>query len=903
MRKKMISFLLFTVFALLGVNTAVAQIVVSGNVIDAETSEPLIGASIRISGSQKLVQTDDNGSFSLKVAKPGSVLTFSYLGYKSFSYTMTEKTKRVHLGDILLEVDAMKLQDAVVTARAVARKTPVALSTIPQAYIEERVGTADFTKILQSTPSVYISRDGGGFGDSKINIRGFKSENNAVLVNGVPMNDMEWGGVYWSNWAGLTDVASSVQSQRGLGASKVSTPSVGGSINIITKTTDAKRGGFASYGIGNDGYNKVLFSVSSGKMAGDWSFTLLGGKTWGDGYIQGTEFEGYNYFASVSKQFGTKHLLSFAAFGAPQWHNQRSSYDGLTIQGWQDVQKYMKPGHQYRYNPTYGFGKNGVRKTSTRNEYHKPQLQLKHVWQIDNSSNLNTILYMSIGNGFGYKGLGTKEYSNSWYGTSNGVLNTQFRHADGTFAYDEVQELNEQSENGSQMVMSVSKNEHKWYGLISTYTKQLNQNFNFYGGIDARYYIGTHTNEIIDLYNGEYFIDRARATVLPANHADAGTAAFKNKKLTVGDVVDRDYDGHILQGGAFGQAEYDNGQLTAFVAGSVNETSQWRYDRFYYDKAHAKSAKVNKVGFTAKGGVNYKLDSHHNIYANGGFISRAPFFSGGCFLQSKSSNAVNKDAVNEKIMSFELGYGFHSKMFSANVSAYHTKWMDKTMAKSMDYKTIEGDEDRATINMQGVNSIHQGIEVDANFKPLRWLDVTGMFSIGNWRWINNPEGYFYNSLGQPLAADFDVVTPENNKQPAKMTIVQDGVKEGGSAQLTAAVGLNVYPMKGLRISLDWNYFSNNYSDYTVSSNDISLNGKKEFSNPWKIPSYSVFDLSASYKFKVGNLDTQISGNIENLFDQEYINSAYDGGGHNWESAYRVFYGFGRQMSLRLKVNF
>lgn len=73
-----------------------------------------------------------------------------------------------------------------------------------------------------------------------------------------------------SNWGGLIDVASSIQVQRGLGASKVSTPSVGGSQNIITKTTDAKKGGFISYGMGNDGYSKVMFSVSSGltKMVG-----------------------------------------------------------------------------------------------------------------------------------------------------------------------------------------------------------------------------------------------------------------------------------------------------------------------------------------------------------------------------------------------------------------------------------------------------------------------------------------------------------------------------------------------------------------------------------------------------------------------------------------------------------
>ena len=42
------------------------------------------------------------------------------------------------------------------------------------------------------------------------------------ILNGVPVNDMENGRVYWSNWAGLSDVNNCIAVQRGLGASKVS---------------------------------------------------------------------------------------------------------------------------------------------------------------------------------------------------------------------------------------------------------------------------------------------------------------------------------------------------------------------------------------------------------------------------------------------------------------------------------------------------------------------------------------------------------------------------------------------------------------------------------------------------------------------------------------------------------
>ncbi len=67
---------------------------------------------------------------------------------------------------------------------------------------------------------------------------------------------MENARVYWSNWAGLSDVTGSIQVQRGLGAAKVAVPSVGGTINIVSKATDAQQGGSVSAAIGNDGYNK-----------------------------------------------------------------------------------------------------------------------------------------------------------------------------------------------------------------------------------------------------------------------------------------------------------------------------------------------------------------------------------------------------------------------------------------------------------------------------------------------------------------------------------------------------------------------------------------------------------------------------------------------------------------------
>ena len=86
------------------------------------------------------------------------------------------------------------------------------------------------------------------------------------MINGMPVNDMENGRVYWSNWAGLTDVVSAMQVQRGLGSSPLPISSVGGTINIVTKSTELSEGGKISVRTGNDNYLKTVVNYNTGKM-------------------------------------------------------------------------------------------------------------------------------------------------------------------------------------------------------------------------------------------------------------------------------------------------------------------------------------------------------------------------------------------------------------------------------------------------------------------------------------------------------------------------------------------------------------------------------------------------------------------------------------------------------------
>lgn len=859
------------------------QTKLTGIVFD-DTKTPLPGATVVIKGTTKGTSTDFNGNFSLNADGTNGTIEVSFVGYETKSLPFKGSK---NFGNILLNPSAESLSEIVITQAsfAIDRKTPVAVSTIPATLIENKLGSQEFPEVLKSTPGIYATKQGGGFGDSRVNLRGFESANIAVMINGVPVNDMEWGGVYWSNWAGLSDVTRSMQVQRGLGASKIAAPSLGGSINIITKSTDAKEGGTVSYSIGNDGYSKQSFSYSTGLTKKNWAVTVLGGKTSGDGYIQGTQFEGYNYFLNVSKKINNSHELSFTAFGAPQWHNQRNNADRLLISEWQ------KQPLEYRYNASYGFDMNGQQRASSKNVYHKPQISLNHLWTINEKSNLSTALYVSIGDGSGTSGQGfTSTDRSAWYGASNGKPNTTFRDLDGTFDYAAIYELNKASENGSRMIMSKSINQHKWYGGVSTYSTKIGENIDFYGGLDLRYYKGIHTNEITDLYGGKFFIDATSLRPLLSNDS------WKTNKLGVGDVVYRDYDGFVFSQGTFMQAEYNKNALSTFISLSASNTSYWRVDRFYYDSDKTDSETVSYLGFSAKGGANYNININHNVFANLGTISRAPFFSGGAFLQSTTSNVTNPNAVNEKAVSYELGYGYRSASFSANLNVYSTEWKDKTLVRAINANSPES----LVINMEDVNALHQGIELDFKYKAFEGLTITGMLSLGDWNWKNDAVGYLYNRSGQPTDANGNIVELLS-PQHTKSTVNIGGIHVGNSAQTTAALGINYAIDKSFNIGLDANYFGKNYANFNISAVGTSLN-PTTFAQPWEIPDATTFDLNASARFKIGTFNATLSGNIQNLLNTEYITDATDGANHDWETS-PVFYGFGRTFSTSLKIKF
>ena len=325
--KKLLLFVFF-----LGTITAFGQGTVSGSLTDGELGGPLPNASVFEVGTSNGTVSDFDGNFTLNVASDQGELEISYLGFETIRLPFRLSGGSVTLPNIIMEPDADALAEVVIVGTGVIdlaedRKTPVAVSTITAQEIQSKAaGNVEFTEAMKNTPAVYVSNQAGGFGDSRIFLRGFDDVNTAFLLNGQPINSQEDGRMFWSNWAGMADVANAIQVQRGLGSSKLAISSVGGTVNIISKTTDKQQGGFVRFLAGNDSYFKGTVSYDTGLSESGWAFSALVDYWQAHRkYAIGTAGQGQNYLFSVGYKPNENHSFNFLITGAPQWHDQNFS--------------------------------------------------------------------------------------------------------------------------------------------------------------------------------------------------------------------------------------------------------------------------------------------------------------------------------------------------------------------------------------------------------------------------------------------------------------------------------------------------------------------------------------------------------------------------------------------------
>ncbi len=836
--------------------TVLGQTKITGKIVD-EFNQPLPSASIMEKGTTNGISTDFDGNFTLNTKSNSGVLVISFIGFKNREVSFS--SSKPNMGNIVLKEDGTLDEVMIIASVAIDRKTPVAVSTIKKEDIQLKLGNQEFPEILKSTPGIFVTRNGGGFGDGEVTMRGFNSENVAVLINGIPVNDMENGRVFWSNWAGLGSVTSTIQSQRGLGAAKIAVPSIGGTINTVTQSTDAEKGGFVGFDVGNDGYTRYGAKVSTGLQDNGLAVTVYADRTTGDAtFADGTNFTAISYFLNVSYKLNESHKLAFNVFGAKQRHGQRQNRSLINT--------YRLSDRGIRYNPDWGY-KNGQITNIEDNFYHKPLASINHYWEIDDKSSLSTSVYGSTGTGGGGGTAGEEQGKFTDPSYKIGVL--------GPVDLDRIVDENiARGANGSNAILRASRNDHTWLGALSVYNVELSEKIDLNVGVDYRWYVGEHFQEVTDLLGGQYFL----------SDDDINNP---NRATRVGDKINYHDKGYHQWIGGFAQAEYDYDNFSAFVAANYNNSTYRREDFFQNldsDPNQLTDAQSFN-GFGAKLGANYRIGNIHNVFFNTGYFERVPFLDD-VWLNFNNED-LNQGVQNQEITSFELGYGLRSEKFSANVNVYHTIWRNRTETASQGTGV-----DLITANINGLEALHQGFEFDFQYRPFDFLTVTGMLSLGDWTWNKNIEDvpFFDVDRNPVLNADGSIRTTD---------IFLKGIPVGRSAQTTSALGVRANISKNTSISFDVNYYDRYFSDFNLQARNSEETLARK---PWQVPSYILSDVILSHSFDLGGFDARIIGRVNNLFNEEFINRADDGTTSSAADAL-VFFGQGRTFSISTRINF
>ncbi|WP_417443494.1 TonB-dependent receptor [Joostella sp.] len=870
--KTIYNWILTTVIALI-TTTAFSQGTITGSVVDGSFGGPLPGANVMVKGSTSGTSTDFDGNFTLNVTENSGTIVVSYIGFvaKQVNYTLSNGS--TNIGAVKLQPDSEELEGVVVVGSGIIdlardRQTPIAVSTIPAKEIQQKIGTQDVSMMLVNTPSVYVSSQSSGFGDSQIRVRGFEQDNTAYLLNGQPINGMEDGKMYWSNWSGMADIANGIQIQRGLGSSKLAISSVGGTVNFVTKATDMNEGGFASIGVANDNYFKTTAAYNTGISEGGFGASVLLSHWQGDGYNDGTYGSGQSYFISFGYRPNEKHNLNFLITGAPQQHDQSYS---------KSIETYLERGRKFNNNNgTY----RGEYMTEVGNYYHKPVMNLNWDWEVSDRSQLSTVLYGSWGRG-----------------GSIGSVGSRVRNSEGYVDFDAIYQNNINSPDGSATyALRNSVNNHSWYGLVTNFSHSINDNLDWNVGFDLRTYKGNHFRQIKDLLGADYYEDTRNVRYPDGNQiSNTYTNNPWSAVFNYADEEDRyawDYDERINYGGLFTQLEYSVNNFSAFFQGAISNQTHVRWDRYQYTVENEESEKVENFGYNVKGGGSYKFNDNNAFYVNAGYYSRQPYHDN---IYLNFTNEVNPLTENEKILGLEAGYSFKSNFFSANLNLYRTSWKDRVTTSSRvtsDSEVIGGNtvpaETLLYTTNEGVEQLHQGIELDFTAFPVNRLRLKGFLSVGDWEYVGN---------SRTTIRDEDRNVLDFNDEDV------DGGKVGGAAQFTVGLGFNYEIIRNLSIDSDYRYYDNLYSDVGAVKENLEL------------PGYGLLDSGVSYKMILSDSKNKNSidfrFNVNNVLHKIYLselrtNNFAQPGDETYQGlavSNEGYFGFGRTWNFSMRFNF
>jgi hypothetical protein len=754
--------------------------------------------------------------------------------------------------------------------------------------------------LLQSSRDVFATTAAYNFGVARFRIRGYNSDQTVIMINGIPMNDMESGRGTWYKWGGLNDVTRYAESKRWLTSNPYHFGGLGGYSNINGKATGIRKGHYLSYASTNRAYrHRLMYTQGTGMMANGWAFALsVSARYSKEGYVPGTYYQAMGYFLAAEKKINEHHSLNLSVIGAPS--NRGKS--GISTQETYDL------ANDHYYNPNWGYqtinGKQ-VKRNARQAISHTPIIALSHDWNIDKTSKLKSSIYLNVGQ-YGQTSLNWNDakdprpnyyrYLPSYYygrhDSLNGdILATQWANdpSFGQIQWDDLYAANINNLFYMQNANNIAGNnvtgkrakyivENRWnnllaYGITSNYTKKINEHINLASGVYIQYQRNHYFKTVNDLLGADFWVDvdKFASQVGVDPNIAQNDLDNPNRIVKVGDKFGYDYYIHNTKASAFGQLDFTYDKFDYYVSAELSGTSFFRdgvtRNGKFPDNSQGKSKKGNFFNYAVKGGAVYKISGRQFVSINGLVKTQAPW-SRNAFVSPRTRNDLVPNLQNEFIYSGDVSYILKYPKLKLRATYYYTERKNAIWTRSFYH-----DEYNSFVNyvMTGVNYLNQGLEFGFDAKVYGEFSVNGALAYGQ---------YLYNS--RPKADVYIRNTPDILAQ--NKTVYIKNYRVGGMPQSAASIGFKYRGKKYWFAGANFNYYADVYLDPNPDrrteeavKNLVSTDPQyHQTIDQTKLKNGYSVSMFAGKSFKISNYYLNITVNISNLTNnQNYQTGGYE----------------------------
>ena len=704
------------------------------------------------------------------------------------------------------------------------------------------------------------------------------NSNSEVQINGASINDLERDSWTWAQFGGLNDVLHSRNVTYGLRPSEYAYGGLIGTTYLDATAADQRKGTTASFTQTNTNYrSRIMLTHNTGLMKNGWAFSVSASRRWAnEGYVPGTFYDGYSYYAAVSKVI-KKSQFNITAIGSPTKRGA-SSFSSM------DEAYNLANDHQY--NSLWGY-QNGKKRDSKVVNYFQPLFIANYTYKPSDRTRWNTALSYQFGK---YK-TSELDFYNAYnpfpdyyrnlpsyylnlnppnYAASAAVRAQYLAHPDlMQINWDELYNSNYINHetiynvNGIQgnnvtgrrslYVIANKVDDQKKLAFNTNIEHAVNEHLNVYGGINATSQQDENYKELADLLGGDFYVNYnqfATQTAVPNVNYNQNNMNMPNQLVRAGDKYGYDYIIHILQGAAWGQAAWSYNKVDFFVTAEDGFTSFQREglmrNGLFPDNSYGTSAKHSFNTYRVKGGITYKIDLRNALYINADYSTNAPLVANTYISVNTRDFVVNNPTVS-RTKTVEAGYLLKSPVFNARITGYVSDATDLTQIT----RFYNDDPSSLTfvnyvMNDVGIRSI--GTEISTMLKVNKEWSVTGIAAIGQYYYTNRPTVTVYSD-------NSNVATGSQH------TVYIKNFYAGTGPQSVYSLGLHYRPRGYWHFATNFNYLDRNYVAInpdlrTVAAvNLVTPNSRQwnDITSQDRLPSAYTVDLSGGKSFDISRM--------------------------------------------------